>query len=452
MIRLTSTLAIASLAFAGCAADSSQPEDGRDEAFTTTDGKLDGITATPGEAAAILDVVNTYSLAKLRNQVQLANKAAENIVAVRVGDDETAGTSDDETFGSLAELDAVPFVGPTAFAALMQYVHDADLVDDTVAHEWKSTTIVNGSVFNWTVDQQGNPVISYRDTTGAKIRLGNGTELALPAEATTNAPHVAVDETGTVHLFFRTPYSATPAGERHFAYRNGAWVEYDMLPGNRFELAQNASGVIFALTGQTSSVGTNNYVTASLVSVAANGSTTREQLWSVDMTNFKSDFEVDADGYPSLTYLRPWTGNSLFTWVHARRGPTGWQSAEVMHPDSESGNLIATTAGPSATIFMMDDHALTPFRQQGLAFAAGARSTNIHSFNSRSMDAVLTPDGTAHACVVEAGSLWSVRYDAAGAMTETPLGTADGCSMHVDNAGTVHMLATMGSVVNHLSY
>src|SRR4051812_15799403 len=102
MHRLASALAIAALAFTGCANDSATRADGPDDAFTT-DGKLDGFQCTPQEAAAILEAANTMSLADLKSEVQLAAKAAENIIAFRLGDDEAEGTSDDETFGSLAE-------------------------------------------------------------------------------------------------------------------------------------------------------------------------------------------------------------------------------------------------------------------------------------------------------------------------------------------------------------
>jgi hypothetical protein len=53
--------------------------------------------------------------------VKLSSNAASNIFAYRLGDDGVAGTDDDEQFDTLAELDAVPFVGPAAFDKLLSY-------------------------------------------------------------------------------------------------------------------------------------------------------------------------------------------------------------------------------------------------------------------------------------------------------------------------------------------
>jgi hypothetical protein len=106
-------------------------EDGRDDVFIV-DGKTDtgGITEGSPEAAAVLELANTTSRADLGGEIGLAVKAADNIAAVRDGDDGNAGTSDDARFSTLAQLDAVPFVGPQAFGKLLQYARDNDLIGD----------------------------------------------------------------------------------------------------------------------------------------------------------------------------------------------------------------------------------------------------------------------------------------------------------------------------------
>lgn len=50
--------------------------------------------------------------------------AAKNIAKYRSGDDLTFGTSDDQTFGNLEELDAVPYVGPAALRDLLTLAHE----------------------------------------------------------------------------------------------------------------------------------------------------------------------------------------------------------------------------------------------------------------------------------------------------------------------------------------
>lgn len=116
-----------SLAFAilGCHAQSSSDEDGRDDAFLH-DGKSDtgGVSEGSPQAAGVLKLANTASeelLSDPTDGVGLAPKAVDNIMSFRLGDDSVPGTADDGVFHKLAELDAIPFVGPLAFAKLLRY-------------------------------------------------------------------------------------------------------------------------------------------------------------------------------------------------------------------------------------------------------------------------------------------------------------------------------------------
>lgn len=111
---------IAFLFLAGCAAEPA--EDGVNDSFAAS-GKTDtgGIQDGTPEADGVLALVNSASLSLLDADVGLAKNAASNIVEYRLGDDEIAGTADDQRFDTLAELDAVPFVGPVAFKKLLVY-------------------------------------------------------------------------------------------------------------------------------------------------------------------------------------------------------------------------------------------------------------------------------------------------------------------------------------------
>lgn len=123
-------LALALIALSSCAespADPDRPADGAEDAFLLAE-KADGLAADAFEAEAILALVNDADLATLDDEVGLDSRAAENIVAHRDGPDGRPGTSDDDPFDDLAELDAIPYVGPTAFATLLRYVRDHDLV------------------------------------------------------------------------------------------------------------------------------------------------------------------------------------------------------------------------------------------------------------------------------------------------------------------------------------
>ena len=92
--------------------------DGEDDSFGA--GKADGGV----EACPVLKLANSADFDTLDDDVKLNRKAAEGIVAHRVGVDGTLGTADDQWFASMAELDAVKFVGPVALDRLEDYVAD----------------------------------------------------------------------------------------------------------------------------------------------------------------------------------------------------------------------------------------------------------------------------------------------------------------------------------------
>src|SRR5205085_2202535 len=82
---------------------------------TDTAGIVEGSPA----ALAVLALANDSSEAKLVSDIGLSANAAHNIA--------TYGS----TFASLAELDAVPYVGPIAFHKLLAYAKANGLVDTT---------------------------------------------------------------------------------------------------------------------------------------------------------------------------------------------------------------------------------------------------------------------------------------------------------------------------------
>jgi hypothetical protein len=112
---------------AGCAADSEEPVDGRDDAFLTA-GKADVAIFTEDEALGILEAANTLTFAELDDVVGLDRRAAEGIVAVRSGADGVLGTADDARFATLQQLDDVPFVGVVAVQKLLAYAAAHDLL------------------------------------------------------------------------------------------------------------------------------------------------------------------------------------------------------------------------------------------------------------------------------------------------------------------------------------
>lgn len=125
------SLAYAAIVFVttSCAVDD---VDGEHDSFIA-DGKQDtgGIAEGSPEALGVLAFVNSATPAQLTSGAGIASNAASAIDAYKLGDDETAGTGDDEAFETLAELDRVPFVGPVAFAKLLAYAESHGFIGTT---------------------------------------------------------------------------------------------------------------------------------------------------------------------------------------------------------------------------------------------------------------------------------------------------------------------------------
>ena len=106
------------IALAACG----EPGTGGDESFggdsVLDAGAADGLGVTAEEAAAILHLVNTATLVVLDDDVRLDARAAANIVSTRT----------EAPIATLDELDAVPWVGASAFRKLREYVHAHGLV------------------------------------------------------------------------------------------------------------------------------------------------------------------------------------------------------------------------------------------------------------------------------------------------------------------------------------
>ena len=129
MLRLRSIFALVTAAslISGCVED--EIEDGESDAFPA--GKADGgIDEGSPEAKAVLALVNDTALdaADLRAGARVTARVAGNITKKRDGADAQAGTADDDTFDTLAELDAVPYVGPATLNALLEMARDRGLL------------------------------------------------------------------------------------------------------------------------------------------------------------------------------------------------------------------------------------------------------------------------------------------------------------------------------------
>jgi len=142
MKSLSFVLALSLAVLSGCGSSDAEPVadetgDARDARFA--DGKADafGITEGSATAAAIIEVANTATLATLDDAVALGGvgldrRAAEGIVAQR-------------PFSTLADLDAVPYVGPVALELLYSYALAAGMVNTTVSCSYDNGWLYDSS-------------------------------------------------------------------------------------------------------------------------------------------------------------------------------------------------------------------------------------------------------------------------------------------------------------------
>lgn len=112
-------------------------------------GAPGGSTSAISDDEAMLALVNDLSVGfdELDGEASLNATAAANIIAHRDGPDAAPGTADDDLFDSVAELDAVSGVGPSALDAILAYARDKGVgaASDTVKMVLGSGNLSSGT-------------------------------------------------------------------------------------------------------------------------------------------------------------------------------------------------------------------------------------------------------------------------------------------------------------------
>lgn len=124
---------LVSLALVACGGPSADVWTSEDVEDFMADGHdlTHGVSEGSPDALGVLKVVNTADLKTLDDAVGLDARAAKNLYVGRVGPDGTPGSPDDETYDTLAEVDAVPYVGSVAFNRLLTYARANGYSDGT---------------------------------------------------------------------------------------------------------------------------------------------------------------------------------------------------------------------------------------------------------------------------------------------------------------------------------
>ena len=117
-----------------CAGGDGDVEDGEFDSFG---GKSDVPTEGSAEARAVLALVNDLEVdfAELDVDANLSSRVARNIINHRDGADAAPGTSDDDLFDTLAELDAIPYLGSATLEQLLEYAREKGLLNDAARVE-----------------------------------------------------------------------------------------------------------------------------------------------------------------------------------------------------------------------------------------------------------------------------------------------------------------------------
>ena len=105
------------LMFTGCMSDDLGSWEGE------VSGSSKGIVSGTPEAIGLLDFLNDASTTfeTLDLDVGLDRRAAGNLISHRNGGDDLFGTTDDDLFGSVREVDAVRWVGPRSIEKVVSF-------------------------------------------------------------------------------------------------------------------------------------------------------------------------------------------------------------------------------------------------------------------------------------------------------------------------------------------
>ena len=127
-MRIPGFLLAASLLTA-CGIEDSGVADGEGDAFTSADGKADGYDLTEAQALAVMRVAGSATVEQLK-AAGLSSRVVTNLTAYRAGKDKRVGTTDDQAFDSLVELDAVSYVGPRTLEMLLAHADTSGALDE----------------------------------------------------------------------------------------------------------------------------------------------------------------------------------------------------------------------------------------------------------------------------------------------------------------------------------
>jgi hypothetical protein len=163
----------------GCAVESGEEVTSRSQA----------LSFPAHEAALVLDLVNdpATDVALLDDAVRLDSRAAKNIIAHRNGPDGLFPSADDDLFDTLAELDAVPYVGDWALEQLRAWA---------IAHAPPPPELVEGVDF--TSEQVAAVVWGVNQASVYELDIQVGLDRRAAENLVASAPYATVTAIGQI--------------------------------------------------------------------------------------------------------------------------------------------------------------------------------------------------------------------------------------------------------------
>jgi len=248
---------------AGCVGEDVAPdEDGENDAFPN--GKSDGgIDPDSVEALGVLALVNESWIDAdlLVAEARIGRRAATNIFARRDGADGRFGTPDDNLFDTLAELDAIAYVGPATLDRLVSYAKDHGFVkrwsaraNMSAERSYHSAVSVDGLIYAIGSGTAANNAEVYTPSTNSWAPIA---QMATPRYA----GGVTVGADGLIYViggYDMTSARAYLASVEAYEPRTNTWKTLAPMPARRALLTAvtGPDGRIYAIGGYDEGRGT----------------------------------------------------------------------------------------------------------------------------------------------------------------------------------------------------
>lgn len=349
------------------------------------------------QALGVLAVANTLDQATLDDDVGLDARAAKNIVKRRNGADALLGTSDDNRYDTIAELDAVPYVAAAAFAKLLAYAEANGYVPAAMTSDWelenpspdetvRTATFALSSTNAWAVGANGLAE-HFDGTTWTVVPTGVTADLGGVWGASANDVWV-VGAAGTILRWNGTAFTKQITNQTrtyhavHGSSANDVWIVGGSDGASRTGELMHWNGTTLApRTNQFCSYGIYTVYAASPTNVWLGGGQQNACQWNgtswVDRRMNNSYYDAVSSLYVGPTkayavYLGDIYRNDGASWTRVYGLPDieGWEAPSIRELTGRGDNDIWAT-GSHGFVVHFDGQTWTPTRIPGNADYSG---------------------------------------------------------------------------------